>query len=104
MDDRDTMVEHLVQLVALEEDRFLGGCHQQVKKDREKAWHDHDIKNHTFQVDDIILLYDNKFAKLHGKFQMHWLGPCVVKQITNGGTVKLVKLNKELLLGKFNGT
>lgn len=35
---------------------------------------------------------------------MHWLGPYVVKEITDGGIVQLVKLNGELFMGRVNGT
>lgn len=45
-----------------------------------------------------MLLYDSKFTK----FQMHWLGPYVVKEIIDGGAVQLVKLNGDPLLGKVN--
>lgn len=54
-------------------------------------------------MNDLVLLYDTKFTKFPGKFQMHWLGPYVVKEITNGGVVQFMKLNGELFLGKANG-
>jgi hypothetical protein len=53
--------ERLAQLVHIEEDRFIAGFHQQVQKSREKAWHDHHIKPKKFQVNDMVLLYDNKY-------------------------------------------
>ena len=71
----------------LEEDRFLAGFHQQVQKEREKAWHDRHIKLCTFNMDDLVPLYNSKFTKFLGKFQMHWLRPYFVKEITNGGVV-----------------
>jgi len=39
MEDCKAMEERLMQLEELEEDRFLDGFHQQVQKEREKAWH-----------------------------------------------------------------
>ena len=45
MDDEAALEEHLVQLVQLEEDRFVAGFHQRVEKDRQKSWHDRYIKN-----------------------------------------------------------
>ena len=78
------MNERLLQLVGLEEDRFIAGFHQQVQKEREKAWHDRHIKHKSFKEGDLVLLYDNKFSKFPGKFQMHWLGPYQVKHVTNG--------------------
>jgi len=69
----------------------------------EKAWHDRHIKLHTFKVNDLVLLYDNNFDKFPGKFQMHWLGPYVIKDITDGGVVQLMKLNRDPFPGKVNG-
>ena len=44
MADEDTVNEILLHLVGLEEDRFIARFHQQVQKEREKAWHDRHIK------------------------------------------------------------
>jgi len=68
-----------------------------------RTWHDRHIKLHTFKVNDLVLLYDNKFDKFPGKFRMHWLEPYVIKVITDGGAVKLVKLNGDPFPGKVNG-
>jgi len=75
-----------------------------MEKDREKAWHDHHIKQCTFKIKYLVLLYDSKFTKFLGKFQMHLLGPYVVKEITDGGAFQLAKLNEELILRKVNGS
>lgn len=78
--------------------------HQQVQKDLEKSWHDRHIKQSAFKIDDLVLLYESKFTKFPGKFQMNWLGPYSLKEITDRGTFQLVKLNGELFLRKFNGS
>jgi hypothetical protein len=44
MDDTHVVHERLSQLVELEEDIFIAGFHQQVQKEREKAYHDRHIK------------------------------------------------------------
>ena len=93
-----------MQFFELEEDSFLEGFHQQVQKDHEKAWHDRHIKLFTFENDDLVLLYDCKLTKFLGKFEMHWLGPYVIKEITDAGAVRLVKLTGEFFLGKVNGS
>jgi transposase InsO family protein len=49
MDDIGVVQDRLAQLVELEEDRFIGGFHQQVHKEREKAYHDRHIKKKTFK-------------------------------------------------------
>jgi hypothetical protein len=53
----------LALLFQLEEDRFMAGFHQQVQKAREKAWHDRHVKPTKFQVDDLVLLYTNKYIQ-----------------------------------------
>jgi len=67
-------------------------------------WHDRHIKLRTFKVNDLVLLYDNNFDKFLGKLRMHWLGPYVIKEITDGGAVQLVKLNGDPFPGKVNGS
>lgn len=103
MVDCEALKEWITQLMELEEDQFLARFHQQVQKEHENAWHDRHIKLHTFKVNDLVLLYDNKFTKFPGKFQMHWLRPYIVKEITEGGIVELAKLNGEPFLGSVNG-
>lgn len=104
MTDREALEERLVQLEELEEEHFLASFHQQVQKQRENAWHDHHNILCTFKVNDLELLYDSKFEKLLGKFKMHWLGPYVVKEVTDGGAVQPIKLNGEPFPGKVNGS
>ena len=45
MDDDAALEDHTTQLMQLEEDHFIVGFHQHVEKDRQKAWHDHHIRN-----------------------------------------------------------
>eukprot|EP00253_Pinus_taeda_P010484 PITA_10484 len=104
MVDRGALEERLIQLDELDEERFLVGFHQQVQKQRDKAWHDHHIKVRMFKKDDLVLLYDSKFEKFPGKLFMHWLGPYVIKEVTDGGTVQLAKLNKDPFPGRVNGS
>jgi hypothetical protein len=69
----------------LEEERFITGFHQQVQKEREKAYHDRDIKKKAFKQGDLVLLYDSKFMKHLGTFRTHWLGPFEVTHVIEGG-------------------
>jgi hypothetical protein len=85
MDDTGVVQERLAQLVELEEERFIAGFHQQVQKEREKAYHDRHIKRKAFKQGYLVLVYDNKFMKHPGKFRTHWLGPYEVTYVTEGG-------------------
>lgn len=104
MADYEDFEKWLVQLEELEEECFLAGFHQQVQKQREKAWYYRHIKVRTFKENDLVLLYDSKFEKFTGKLQMHWLGPYVIKEVTNGGVAQLAKLNGDPFLGRVNGS
>jgi hypothetical protein len=82
MDDTGAIQERLAQLVELEEDRFIAGFHQQVQKEREKAYHDRHINKKAFKQGDIVLIYNSKFNKHLGKFRTHWLGPYMITYVT----------------------
>lgn len=101
--DCGALEERLAQLMELKEDRFLAGFHQQVQKECKKSWHDWHIKLRTFKVNNLVLICDTKFDKFPRKFQVHWLGPYVIKEITDGGEVQLVKLNGDPFMRKVNG-
>jgi transposase InsO family protein len=75
MTERGVVKERLNQLMEMEEDRILVGFHQEVKKERDKSWHDKHIKRKSFKEGDLVLLYDSKYFQHPGKFKMHWLGP-----------------------------
>lgn len=53
---------------------------------------------------DLVLLYDSKFMQHPEKFQMHWLGPYVIKYVTEAGVVQLEILNGEDLGEMVNGS
>jgi hypothetical protein len=95
MDYTGAVCERLAQLVELEEDRFITVFHQQVQKEREKAYHDRHIKKKAFKQGDLVLLYDSKFIKHPGKFRTHWLGPYEIAYVTKGGFAQLKTLNEE---------
>ena len=49
-------------------------------------------------------MYDSKFSKHPGKLKTHWLGPYVVKEITDSGVMKLEKLVGTEVRGLVNGS
>jgi hypothetical protein len=91
-------------LVELEEDIFIVGFHQQVQKDREKAYHDRHIKTKAFRQGDLVLIYDIKFTKHPRKFIMHCLGPYEITYISEGGDVQLKTLKGEWKEDLVNGS
>jgi len=67
--DSGFVEERLSQLLILEEDLFVVGFHQQVKKSREEAWCDRHIKQKKFNTGDLVFLYEIKFLQHSRKFQ-----------------------------------
>ena len=104
MTDTGAIEERLVQLVQMEEDRFIAGFHQNVEKQRHKSLHDRHITTKQFKVGGLVLMYDSKFLKHSGKLKIHWLGRYVVAHITEAGVVKLYKLDGILVVGMINGS
>jgi hypothetical protein len=64
---------------------FIAGFHQQVHKEREKAYHEKHIKKKAFKQGDMVLVYDNKFIKHPGKFRTHCIRTYEVAYVTKGG-------------------
>jgi len=71
MTERGAVKERLSQLMEMEEDRILAEFHQEVQKERDKAWHSRHIKKKSFKEGDIVMLYKIKKFQHPGKFRMH---------------------------------
>ena len=100
MIDVDVVEDILLQLVHLEEEHFVLRFHNNIKKQRKKVWHDRHIKSKHFEFRGLVLMYENNFFKHLGKMKTHWLGPYVVKEITDIGAVKLENLNATVVRGR----
>jgi transposase InsO family protein len=87
MTERGIVQERLSQLMEMEEEKILAGFHQELQKERDKAWHNKHIKKNIFKEGDLVFLYDNKFFQHPGNFRKHWLGPYEVNIVTYGGSV-----------------
>jgi hypothetical protein len=92
MTKRGTIQERLSQLMLMEEYLILAGFLQEVKKARDKYWHDRHIKRKSFKEAGLVLVYDSKSLQHLGKLKMHWLGPYEVNTVTDGGAVQLKDL------------
>lgn len=97
MANPDIIKERMSHILSLQEDKFVEGFHQRVQKAREEASHDRHIKKKTFKEGYLVLTYDSEFVKFLGKFKTHWLGPYIIKHISDGGVVHLAKLNGQLI-------
>jgi hypothetical protein len=71
MIERGAAQERLNQLMIMEEDGILAGFHQEVQKERDKAWNDRHIKRKYFKEGDLVLVYESKSVQCQGKLRMH---------------------------------
>jgi hypothetical protein len=76
-----------------EETIFLADFHQSVEKERQKSWHDRNIKTKVFMQGDKVLLYNIRYQKHLGKLRMEWLGPFIIAEIRPSGAVRLAQLD-----------
>ena len=72
MTDVDVVEDILLQLIHLEEERFVVGFHWNVQKERKNVWHGRHIKSKHFEVGALILMYDNEFFKHPRNMNTHW--------------------------------
>ena len=54
MKKRGAVQERLSQLMEMEEDKIIAGFHQEVHKERDKAWHERHIKNKIFKEGNLL--------------------------------------------------
>jgi hypothetical protein len=92
MTNDNSFVKWVIELLALDEARFLVDFHQTDEKARQKSWHDRHIKTKMFAQGDQVMLYDSKYQKNPRKPWMHWLGPFVVAEIRESEVVILPQI------------
>jgi hypothetical protein len=61
MKERGAVQERFDQLMELEEGMIIDGFHQEVHKEKDKAWNDRNIKKKNFKEGYMVLLYDYKY-------------------------------------------
>jgi hypothetical protein len=61
MEDEKSLHQRLDEIMELEEDHSVVRFIQVVEKQRQKAWHDHNIHQKNLQQGSLVLLYDRKY-------------------------------------------
>ena len=79
--------KRLFQLQKLEEDRIIALQHQEAQKQKQKAWHDINIKSKNISVSDLILLYDSKIKGKPRKLETAWMGPYIIEDLNSNASV-----------------
>ncbi|GJR02993.1 reverse transcriptase domain-containing protein [Tanacetum coccineum] len=60
-----------------------------IYKEMTKKLHDSKIKDHIFNVGDLVLLFNSRLKIFSGKLKTRWFGPFTITQVFPYGTVKL---------------
>lgn len=60
------------------------------------------MKTKEFHLGSLVLMYDIKFFKHPGKFQMHWMGLYKIEYVTDEREMKMSMLNGEKMEGLVN--
>nr|GEX85265.1 reverse transcriptase domain-containing protein [Tanacetum cinerariifolium] len=60
-----------------------------IYKEKTKRLHDYKIKNHVFNIDDRVLLFNSRLKIFSGKLKSRWYGPFTISQVYPYGTIEL---------------
>jgi hypothetical protein len=53
--------------------------HQEFHNEKQKEWHDINLKSNNISVGDLVILYGNKIKGNPIKLETTWLGPYAIK-------------------------
>lgn len=81
--------ERKYQLQELEELRLEAYDVASWYKDRAKIWHDKNIRGKSFQVGQLVLLFQSKLRLMPGKLRSRWIGPFKVTRVWPSGAVEI---------------
>nr|GEX70847.1 reverse transcriptase domain-containing protein [Tanacetum cinerariifolium]GEX73593.1 reverse transcriptase domain-containing protein [Tanacetum cinerariifolium] len=82
-----------LQLNELSELRDQAYENSVIYKERMKKLHDSKIKNHIFNVDDQVLLFNSRLKIFSRKLKTHWSGPFTITCVFPYGTIELSQSN-----------
>ena len=101
----DSLDNHLEEIEALEEAQ--GEALQQTRKIQEKRKTAFDKKvpaDNGITKGTMVLLYDSRYRNFPGKLHTRWMGPFVVDEVFDNGSLELKDLQGNLLETKTNGS
>ncbi|GKB00433.1 reverse transcriptase domain-containing protein, partial [Tanacetum coccineum] len=79
-----------VQLNELNELRDQAYENSLIYKEKTKKLHDSKIKNHVFNVDDRVLLFNSRLKIFSKKLKSRWSSPFTIAEVYPYGTAKLI--------------
>nr|GEU68325.1 reverse transcriptase domain-containing protein [Tanacetum cinerariifolium] len=84
---------HKLQLNKLSELRDQAYKNSMIYKERTKKLHDSKIKNHIFNIDDQVLLFNSRHKIFSGKLKTRWSGPFIITRVFSYSTIELFQPN-----------
>ena len=87
----------------LEEDKIMAIQHQEAQKQKQKDWHDRNIKTGNILVRDFILLYDSRIKGKPRKLETTWMGSYIIEDLNSNGLVRLKTLQGQVFPKVMNG-
>nr|GEW80208.1 reverse transcriptase domain-containing protein [Tanacetum cinerariifolium] len=88
--DLKTVGDHRkLQLNELHELRDQAYENSLIYKEKAKKIHDSKIKNHIFNVSDLVLLFNSRLKIFSGKLKTRWSGPFIITKVYPYGIAKL---------------
>ncbi|CAM6094023.1 unnamed protein product [Calypogeia fissa] len=96
MDEEASLEERAYQLEQLEEEREHVDRRLKNQQNLNKKYHDKKVQVVHLQPGDLVLMYDSQFAHFPGKLHTRWLGPYIVKNFFQNGSVEVATLGGEV--------
>ena len=78
-DEPNHMQRRINQIIELNELRDKSYGRVQIHQERMKNTFDRKVKEELFQIDDLVLKWDDPKEDKHGKFDHMWVGPYIIE-------------------------
>ena len=88
-DSQEVGEKRLLQLNALDEFRTQTYENAKIYKERTKRWHDKRIVERTFEVGQLVLLFNSRLKLFPGKLKSRWSGPFIIEKVFPYGDVEI---------------
>ena len=102
--DMESLRERLYNLNKFDEQQLQAQWDIKVTQNRQKAWHDKNLKLNKFQPDHFVLKYNGHNEIRPGKFKVKWVGLYKIQEVGDNGAIKLWTLDGKEIPDAVNGS
>lgn len=103
LDDNESLEDRLVVLEKLDEIRAQAYLNMTSIQNRRKSFYDSKLKPKILKTNDLVLLYESRFQKFRGKFQMRWFGPYRILRSFENESFELQDFEGKIHNTRYNG-